>query len=72
MRRVEFVDDLLAEFGVGGSGADEFFAGPLIEAIDSDRFEHYLPDMKAVIEAKTADIDAFMVGMRALNDRAGS
>ncbi len=47
-------------------------AGPLIDAIDSDRFEHYLPDMKAVIEAKTADIDAFMVGMRALNDRAGS
>ena len=45
---------------------------PLIDAIDSDRFEHYLPDMKAVIEAKTADIDAFMVGMRALNKQAGS
>jgi len=44
-------------------------AGALADAIDSDRFEHYLPDMKAVIEAKTADIDAFMVGMRALSDQ---
>jgi short-subunit dehydrogenase len=47
-------------------------AGPLVDAIDSDRFEHYRPDMKAVIEAKTADIDGFMAGMRALGDRAGS
>jgi short-subunit dehydrogenase len=45
-------------------------AGALADAIDSDRFEHYLPDMKAVIEAKTADIDAFMVGMRAIGDQA--
>jgi short-subunit dehydrogenase len=50
----------------------EEIAGALADAIDSDRFEHYLPDMKAVIEAKTADIDAFMIGMRALNDQAGS
>jgi short-subunit dehydrogenase len=50
----------------------EAIAGALADAIDSDRFEHYLPDMKAVIEAKTADIDAFMVGMRALSDQAGS
>ena len=50
----------------------EAIAGALVDAIDSDRFEHYLPDMKAVIEAKTADIDAFMVGMRALSNQAGS
>ncbi len=50
----------------------EAIAGALVDAVESDRFEHYLPDMKAVIEAKTADIDAFMVGMRALNDQAGS
>ncbi len=56
----------------GPKESPESVAGPLIDAIDSDRFEHYLPDMKAVIEAKTADIDAFMVGMRALNDQAGS
>jgi short-subunit dehydrogenase len=35
-------------------------------AIDSDRFEHYLPDMKAVIEMKTSDIDGFFAGMRAM------
>ncbi len=50
----------------------ESVAGPLADAIDSDRFEHYLPDMKAVIEAKTADIDTFMVGMRAMARQAGS
>ena len=46
----------------------ESIAGALVDAIDSDRFEHYLPDMKAVIEMKTSDIDAFMLGMRALTD----
>jgi short-subunit dehydrogenase len=46
-------------------------AGPLVDAVDSARFEHYLPDMKAVIEAKTSDIDAFMVGMRAINNQGG-
>ena len=44
----------------------ESIAGGIVDAIDSERFEHYLPDMKAVIEIKTSDIDAFMVGMRAL------
>jgi len=47
-------------------------AGDIVDAIDSDRFEHYLPDMKSVIEFKTADIDAFMLGMRALTEGAGS
>ncbi len=42
---------------------------PSIDAIDSEKFEHYLPDMKAVIEMKTADIDSFMIGMRALSDQ---
>jgi short-subunit dehydrogenase len=50
----------------------ESIAGALADAIDSDRFEHYLPDMKAVIEAKTADIDSFMAGMRALSRQDGS
>ena len=44
----------------------EDIAGGIVDAIDSDRFEHYLPDMKAVIEMKTADIDGFMAGMRAM------
>jgi len=47
-------------------------AGGIVDAIDSDRFEHYLPDMKAVIEMKTADIDGFMAGMRAMTGRGGS
>jgi short-subunit dehydrogenase len=52
----------------GPKESPESIAGPLVDAIDSDRFEHYLPDMKAVIEMKTSDIDAFMLGMRALSD----
>ncbi len=37
----------------------------MADALESDAFEHYLPDMKAVVEMKTSDIDAFMVGMAA-------
>ena len=44
-------------------------AGAIVDAIDSNRFEHYLPDMKAVIEFKTSDFDGFMLGMRALTER---
>ncbi len=57
---------------------DPVYTGPLepptvvadgiVAAIDSDRFEHYLPDMKAVVEMKTADIDGFFAGMRAMGD----
>jgi len=49
----------------------EEIAGGIADAIDSDRFEHYLPDMKAVIEMKTADIDGFMAGMRAMTGQQG-
>jgi short-subunit dehydrogenase len=42
----------------------------IANAIDSDSFEHYLPDMKAIIEMKTSDIDGFMIGMRAMTDNA--
>jgi short-subunit dehydrogenase len=55
-----------------------FYTGPLTppeevaigiaEAIDSPHFEHYLPDLKAVVELKTADIDGFMTGMLAMAD----
>ena len=50
----------------------ESIAGAIVDAIDSEHFEHYLPDMKSVIEFKTADIDAFMLGMRTLAEGAGS
>jgi short-subunit dehydrogenase len=42
----------------------------IVDALDSEAFEHYLPDMKAVIEMKTSDIDGFMRGMRAMTDQA--
>jgi short-subunit dehydrogenase len=45
-------------------------AGAIVDVIDSDSFEHYIPDMKAVIEMKTADFDSFMIGMRAMTDQA--
>jgi short-subunit dehydrogenase len=42
----------------------------IADAIDSETFEHYLPDMKAVAEMKTSDFDSFLVGMRAMTERA--
>lgn len=48
--------------------AEEVAAG-IVDALDSERFEHYLPDMKAVVEMKTADIDAFFAGMRAMAEQ---
>ncbi len=39
--------------------AAEVAAG-IADAIDSDRFEHYIPDMKAIAQFKTADIDEYM------------
>jgi short-subunit dehydrogenase len=44
----------------------EGIARGIADAIDSETFEHYLPDMKAVVEMKTSDVDGFMVGMRAM------
>ncbi len=48
--------------------AEEVAAG-IIDALDSERFEHYLPDMKAVVEMKTSDIDGFFAGMRAMAEQ---
>jgi short-subunit dehydrogenase len=50
----------------------EAIAAGIVGAIDSDAFEHYLPDMKAIIEAKTSDIDSFIVGMRGLGGPEGT
>jgi short-subunit dehydrogenase len=55
----------------GPKEAPEAIAGALVDAIDSDRFEHYLPDLKAIIEMKTSDIDGFMASMRAVTQQAG-
>ncbi len=53
----------------GPKESPEKIAEAMIDAIESEKFEHYLPDMKAVIEMKTSDIDSFLVGMRALSDQ---
>jgi short-subunit dehydrogenase len=37
-------------------------AGGIVTAIEGDKFEHYLPDMKPFVDAKQADIDGFMAG----------
>src|ERR1700757_1127354 len=34
----------------------------IVEALGGDKFEHYVPDMKAVVDAKNADIDGFIAG----------
>ena len=41
--------------------ADEVADG-IIAAWAATRFEHYVPDMKAVVDAKNADLDAFIAG----------
>ncbi len=38
----------------------------IIDAIEGERFEHYVPDMKSIVEAKTADPDPFLEGMAAM------
>jgi len=41
--------------------ADEVAVG-IIAALGSDGFEHYVPDMKAVVDLKNADIDTYIAG----------
>lgn len=41
--------------------ADDVARG-IIVAMGSDRFEHYLPDLKAVVDGKNADLDAYIAG----------
>ena len=48
--------------------ADEVAEG-IIAALGSDRFEHYVPDMKAVVDAKNADIDTFIAGVAGMAPR---
>jgi short-subunit dehydrogenase len=38
-------------------------AAGIAAAIEGDRFEHYLPDMKPIVEMKTADVDGFLAGV---------
>ena len=45
--------------------ADEVADG-IIAALGDERFEHYVPDLKAVVDAKNADIDGFIAGAAAM------
>ena len=47
----------------------EEVADGIIAALGGDRFEHYVPDMKAVVDAKNADIDAYIAGAAAMATR---
>jgi short-subunit dehydrogenase len=46
----------------GPKCSPEEVAQGIIAALGSDRFEHYVPDMKAVVDLKNADIDAYIAG----------
>lgn len=41
----------------------ETVAAGIVDAIEGDAFEHYLPDMKAIAELKTTAIDDFFAGV---------
>lgn len=40
-------------------------AAGIVEAITGDRFEHYVPDLKPVVEFKTRDIESYLGGLAA-------
>jgi short-subunit dehydrogenase len=40
----------------------ETVADGIVAAIEGEAFEHYLPDLKGVVEFKTSDIDTFLAG----------
>ena len=41
-------------------------AAGIITAMEGTNFEHYVPDMKGIVEAKTSDPDPFLAGMAAM------
>ncbi len=45
--------------------ADDMAQG-IIAAMQSDRFEHYVPDMLAIVESKTSNPDPFIKGMASM------
>jgi short-subunit dehydrogenase len=40
----------------------ETVAAGIVAAIEGEGFEHYLPDLKGIVEFKTGDIDTFLAG----------
>jgi hypothetical protein len=43
----------------------------IVTAMESDLFEHYVPDMRAFVEAKTSDPDTMLAGMAAMLRQGG-
>lgn len=50
----------------GPKEAPEVVAQGIVAALHSDRFEHYLPDLKAIVTGKDADIDAYIAAAAAM------
>jgi short-subunit dehydrogenase len=46
----------------------EVVAEGIIAGLETGGFEHYLPDMKAIAELKTSDIEGFMAGVIAFDE----
>src|ERR1700758_856803 len=53
----------------GPKVAADVVAEGIIDALGTDKFEHYVPDMKAVVDAKNADLDAFIAGVAGMAPR---
>jgi short-subunit dehydrogenase len=49
--------------------ADEVAEG-IVDCVTDGAFEHYIPDMRAVVEMKTKDFDGFVVAMRSMGTPA--
>ena len=50
----------------------ELVAEGILAAIEGDGFEHYLPDLKAIVTGKDADIDAYIGGLASAIPAPGS
>ena len=50
----------------GPKVAPDIVAHGIVEALTGSTFEHYLPDMKAIVTGKDADIDGFIAGTAGL------
>ena len=44
----------------------EEMAAGIVAAMEGDSFEHYVPDMRSIVEAKTANPDPFIEGMASM------
>ena len=50
----------------GPKESPESVAEGIVAAIEGDTLEHYLPDMKSIVEMKTSDVQGFLAGVAAM------